>query len=141
MTHNEIKQALLKSYETDGGINHLDGTNLPSEESVNQLARDFMHILFPGFFDEKALTKSCVPTLVDALLARIETRLAAELEKALRFAKEPRASELAREHSATLLSRLPEIRRVVQTDVTAAYQGDPAARRPRKSSSPTRACW
>ena len=128
MTHDEIKQALLKSYETDGGINHLDGTNLPAEESVNQLARDFMHILFPGFFDEKALTKSCVPSLVDSLLARIETRLASELEKALRFAKEPRAGELARLHTASLLARLPEVRRIVQTDVSAAYQGDPAAR-------------
>ena len=128
MTHDEIKQALLKSYETDGGINHLDGTNLPAEESVNQLARDFMHILFPGFFDEKALTKSCVPSLVDSLLARIESRLASELEKALRFAKDPHAGERAREHTAALLARLPEVRRIIQTDVSAAYQGDPAAR-------------
>jgi serine O-acetyltransferase len=128
MTHDDIKRALLSSYETDGGINHLDGTNLPSEASVNQLARDFMHLLFPGFFDERSLTKSSVPNLVDTLLARIETRLASELGKALRFAKEPLASKLAREHTSALLARLPEVRRIVQTDVAAAYQGDPAAR-------------
>jgi serine O-acetyltransferase len=128
MTHDDIKSALLSSYDTDGGINHIDGTNLPSEESVNQLARDFMHILFPGFFEEKAVTKKDIPQLVEALLKRIESRLTSELEKALRFARDPRASELAREHTAALLARLPEIRRVVQTDVSAAYQGDPAAR-------------
>jgi serine O-acetyltransferase len=128
MTHDDIKRALLASYETDGGINHLDGTNLPSEASINQLARDFMHVLFPGFFDEKPVTKNDVPALVGALLSRIETRLTAELEKALRFAREVDAPAQARAHTAALLTRLPEVRRIVQTDVVAAYQGDPAAR-------------
>ena len=39
MSLDSIKQALLASYEADGGINHLDGTNLPSEESVNASPR------------------------------------------------------------------------------------------------------
>ena len=29
-----IKQALLESYVRDGGINHLDGVNLPSQDCV-----------------------------------------------------------------------------------------------------------
>jgi serine O-acetyltransferase len=128
MTHDDIKKALLSSYETDGGINHLDGTNLPSEESVNQLARDFMHLLFPGFFDERAITKNDVPALIDTLLLRIETRLTAEIEKALRFSSPAPHPLLASEHTSALLARLPAIRRVVQTDVSAAYTGDPAAR-------------
>jgi len=66
-----IKQALLASYRSDGGINHLDGVNLPSQESVNQLASDCMHLLFPGYFEESALTERQLPELVDGLLARI----------------------------------------------------------------------
>ena len=50
MSLSAIKQALLDSYARAGGINHLDGTNLPSQDSVNILARDCMHLLFPGFF-------------------------------------------------------------------------------------------
>ena len=38
MQLDEIKQALLASYRSHGGINHLDGVNLPSQASVNQLA-------------------------------------------------------------------------------------------------------
>ena len=45
---DDIKQALLASYRSHGGINHLDGVNLPSQASVNQLAADCMHLLFPG---------------------------------------------------------------------------------------------
>jgi serine O-acetyltransferase len=128
MTHAEIKSALLASYETDGGINHFDGVNLPTEESVNQLARDFMHLLFPGYFQESCLTKKDVPTLVDHLLREIETRLSAELEKCLRFNRDGDAPGRARELTAHILAQLPEVRRILQTDVAAAYEGDPAAR-------------
>ena len=50
MTPDAIKQALHASYARDGGINHLDGVNLPSQDTVAELARDFMHVLFPGYF-------------------------------------------------------------------------------------------
>jgi serine O-acetyltransferase len=32
MKLDAIKAALLASYEADGGINHLDGVNLPSQD-------------------------------------------------------------------------------------------------------------
>ncbi|MFT3869765.1 MAG: serine O-acetyltransferase [Nibricoccus sp.] len=128
MTHDEIKRALLASYETDGGINHLDGINLPAEESVNELARDFMHLLFPGYFQESCLSKKEVPGMLDGLLKKIETRLAAELEKCLRFNRDADPSARARELTTHLLAQLPVVRRILQTDVAAAYAGDPAAR-------------
>lgn len=128
MTHEEIKSALLASYETDGGINHLDGVNLPPQESVNQLARDFMHLLFPGYFEESALTKKDVPAMLDQQLRQIEKRLAEEIEKSLRFAVDPRPAERALELTQQTLAELPAVRRILQTDVIAAYQGDPAAR-------------
>jgi serine O-acetyltransferase len=128
MTHDEIKRALLTSYETDGGINHLDGINLPSQGSVNQLARDFMHLLFPGYFEESCLTKQDVPEMVDRQLRQIEKTLAEQIEKSLRFAREAEPGKRAKALTSELLGQLPELRRILQTDVTAAYQGDPAAR-------------
>ena len=124
----EIKQALLASYHSHGGINHLDGVNLPSQESVNQLAADCMHLLFPGYFEESALTERDLPKLVDRLLAQIDKRLAAEIEKCLRFAKAPEPAAKAREITTAFLSQFPELRKMVKTDVDAAYAGDPAAR-------------
>jgi serine O-acetyltransferase len=124
----EIKQALLASYRSHGGINHLDGVNLPSQESVNQLAADCMHLLFPGYFEESALSERDLPKLVDRLLAQIDRRLVAEIEKCLRFAKAPGAAAKAREITTAFLSQFPELRKMVKTDVDAAYAGDPAAR-------------
>jgi serine O-acetyltransferase len=128
MKHEQIKKALLNSYESDGGINHLDGVNLPSQESVNQLARDFMHLLFPGYFEDKALNKEEVPAMVDRLLGDIETRLISELEKCLRFGLHASPKERAAEIAEHMLGELPAIRRILQTDAEAAFHGDPAAR-------------
>jgi serine O-acetyltransferase len=128
MNLEQIKQALLASYRSDGGINHLDGSNLPSQESVNQLAADCMHLLFPGYFEESGLAQSDLPAHVEKILARVDRRLAAEIEKCLRFANVPDAAARAREHTSAVLEQFPELRKLIKTDVDAAYQGDPAAR-------------
>ncbi len=127
MNHDEITAALLASYESQGGINHLDGVNLPSQESVNVLARDCMHLLFPGYFDDSALEKSQVAAHVEGLLAKIERRLRSDVEKCLRFSRTPDAAARAEAVAAQALGQFPALRRLIQTDVAAAYQGDPAA--------------
>jgi serine O-acetyltransferase len=125
---DHLKQALLDSYRSDGGINHLDGANLPTHASVNQLAADCMHLLFPGYFEEKGLTERALPDHVGQLLIRIDQRAAAEIEKCLRFAQVADAATQARDRTRTFLDQLPALRKLIQTDVVAAYQGDPAAR-------------
>ena len=128
MNTDAIKASLLASYEADGGINHLDGVNLPSQESVNEAARDTMHLLFPGFFEDTGLIKKNVPAHIDALLTRLDVRLTSEIEKSLRFAKEEDSANKAATFAAEALSQLPALRKLIQTDVTAAFEGDPAAR-------------
>ncbi len=128
MPHDAIKKALLASYALGGGINHLDGANLPSQDKVVELARDLMHLLFPGFFEDSGLTQAEAPAWLDQMLTKVEKRLSAEIEKCLRYAKDADAKAKAEKLTADFLSSLPEVRRVVQTDVAAAYTGDPAAR-------------
>jgi serine O-acetyltransferase len=128
MKLDAIKAALLASYETDGGINHLDGVNLPSQASVNEIARECMHLLFPGYFEDRRLAKKDVPALVESLLARIGGALEVEIEKSLRFSSDPEPGARARVLAMEALGRLPELRKAIRTDVEAAYRGDPAAR-------------
>jgi len=127
MKSDAIRQALLDSYARDGGINHLDGVNLPSQDTVAELARDFMHVLFPGYFENTSLAKKDVPAWLEHILAKIERSLSTEIEKSLRFARDADPAANARRITTELLTQLPAIRRVVQTDVTAAFEGDPAA--------------
>ncbi len=128
MKHDAIKAALLASYEAYGGINHLDGVNLPGQESVNELARDCMRLLFPGYFEASALPRNKVPAHVDALLERLDRRFEAEIEKSLRYTRHAQPGARAREITAQMLGQFPALRQMIQTDVAAAYEGDPAAR-------------
>ncbi len=121
-------RALLESYDRHGGINHLDGPNLPSQDSVAALARTCMHVLFPGYFEAAALRRDAIEPWLAAQLADLRARLRAEAEKCLRFARDPDPAAAADRVADALLAALPRIRDVVQTDVTAAYAGDPAAR-------------
>jgi serine O-acetyltransferase len=132
-----LVEGILESYTEQGNINHLDGSNLPSEASVNRLAADLMHLLFPGFFETEPLTREAVPGLTRRRLASVHERLLADIEKSLRFARAadparaanfPHPAAQAAELADAVLARLPELRRIVQTDVQAAYAGDPATR-------------
>src|SRR4051812_20998865 len=96
---DDIQRALLESYTRHGGINHLDGVNLPSQQSVNQLAVDCMHLLFPGYFEATGLKEADLPAHVSRLLKRIDERLTTEIEKCLRFARVPSAADAAREQA------------------------------------------
>ena len=87
-----------------------------------------MHLLFPGFFEDSGLTKPEASEWLGKLLAKIEKRLIVELEKSLRFSKDEDAKGNAKRIAAEFLGWLPDVRRVVQTDVAAAFAGDPAAR-------------
>jgi serine O-acetyltransferase len=141
MTLDDITHALLASYENDGGINHFDGTNLPSEESVNQLCSEFMHLLFPGFFEQKPLTKQSVAGVTARRIAHIHSHLVAELEKSLRFSKSAEPAKKAEELAMDLLRALPTLRQVVRTDVAAPTMAIRPPGASRRSSSPTPACW
>jgi serine O-acetyltransferase len=128
MQPNALAQALLASYARDGGINHLDGPNLPSQDRVAELAARLMHVLFPGYFEAASLRKEEVAGWLEDLLTKIQQSLRLEIEKSLRFAADSDAAAKADTITTTTLASLPEIRRIVQTDVQAAYSGDPAAR-------------
>jgi serine O-acetyltransferase len=128
MPRSTLAQALLASYDRDGGINHLDGPNLPAQDRVAELARDFMHVLFPGYFEASALRRDDVAGWLEQHLGKIERSLHAELVKAFSFAGASDPVAEARRVADATLARLPGIRRVIQTDVNAAYTGDPAAR-------------
>lgn len=132
LTLEELTENLIVSYARLGGINHIDGKNLPSKLAIAEITRDLLRLLFPGFFDEKLIYSSGLRAETVTLLASVTGRLESEIAKSLDY--NPPA-ELANAdlgkvaHSLTLkfLQSLPHIRELLHTDIEAAYDGDPAA--------------
>jgi len=122
----------MASYQAVGGINHLDGKNLPSKRAIARITVDLLRLLFPGYFDEKVIHSSQIRAKTVALTASVQPRLETEIYKSLAYAPPPATPgrELrarARELTARFFRCLPAVRDLLQTDVEAAYNGDPAA--------------
>src|SRR6266567_5968634 len=85
-TVTELTDQLILSYARVGGINHLDGKNLPSKTATAGITQDLLRLLFPGFFDEKSIHSSELKvemvSLMDSLLGRLEDEIAKSLEYA-----------------------------------------------------------
>jgi serine O-acetyltransferase len=128
----QITERLTESYEREGGINHLDGKNLPSKRTIVDITADLLRLLFPGFFDETLIHSSQIQLETIALLGSVLTRLEHEVQKSLEYAQpEQYAKENPADiaHALTLkfLDCLPRIRELLSTDTDAAFNGDPAA--------------
>jgi serine O-acetyltransferase len=116
---------LLESYADCGGINHLTGVNLPSKMAVAALTQDLLHIIFPGFISEHQVAMKDLPHETALQLDSLQKRLRIEIAKSLDTL--PVEGQNAESVTLDFLRKLPEVRRIIQTDVEAAYQGDPAA--------------
>jgi serine O-acetyltransferase len=128
----KLTNELIASYARLGGINHLDGKNLPSKRIVTNITCDLLRLLFPGYFDEKLIHSSEIKMETAALLDSILGKLEDEIRKSLEYQPPenlPKNEITKAAHELTLefLGKLPAIREILKTDVTAAFDGDPAA--------------
>jgi len=128
----QLTDQLVASYAQSGGINHLDGKNLPSKRAIALITVDLLRLLFPGFFDEKPIHSSEIKLETANLLDSVLGRLEDEIYKSLEYAPPPEVKKKELRPQAARLTReflagLPCIREILQTDAEAAYNGDPAA--------------
>jgi serine O-acetyltransferase len=128
----QLTERLMESYARAGGINHVDGKNLPSKHAIADIAADLLRLLFPGFFDEKPIQFSEIEAVTIALLESVAERLGNEIGKSLEYAppaghEDLNLPDMARTLTLKFLGNLPRVRELLQTDTEAAYNGDPAA--------------
>jgi serine O-acetyltransferase len=128
----QLTGKLLASYAEVGGINHLDGKNLPSKRAITGITRDLLRLLFPGFFDERPVHSSEIKAETAALLCSVQPHLRNEILKSLAYNPPPEypsknLRSVAQSLTLQLLESLPRLRELLHTDIQAAYNGDPAA--------------
>jgi serine O-acetyltransferase len=129
-----IVDGIVKNYETIGGMDHLEGKDLPSKKVVIEVLDDLFTVLFPGYLGKEGITKANIKYSLGTTLTSVYTRLTNEVEKSLKYICRKitecphdvcltRAQVVVKE----LLEQIPEIRKVLSGDIEAAYKGDPAA--------------
>ena len=107
---------------------------LPSLTSVISIIEDLRSVLFPGYFGIAELDMCSMEFHVGSTLDRAQRNLKEQIHRGLCFActgKEKDQYQKCDEKAALIthafLDRLPEVQRLLETDVQATYKGDPAA--------------
>ena len=117
-------QKLIESYRDEGGVNAGDEPGLPSKPEVASLSLQLMQLLFPGYHGVGPVGKLDLSSLT---MDRVKV-LAGDLRRAFQAVLSGKDDATATAVVSKLFHELPAIRTVLQTDVEAAYDGDPAAR-------------
>jgi len=127
-----VAEQLVESYSACGRLHHLGHEPLPSREAVAEITAELTELLFPGFGRRQNLHHANIGRHVGILIETLHDKLALQLARALKHehCDEAPESDFEAEGQAKameLLRRLPDIRRILEDDVEAAYRGDPAA--------------
>ena len=108
----------------------------PSRKVVIEAVEALRSVLFPGYFGHSELNSESIRYHVGSTLDHVLRTLQEQVQRGLCFICEedpdqcPTCNSHALEISREFLARLPAVRRLLATDVQAAYEGDPAASSP-----------
>lgn len=135
---DNLKQAveMLADRQSISNMCHmrLCGEPLPSQQAVRSIIDLTRMILFPGFFGSEGVNSYNLEYVIGIRCEELNNILTNQITAALALQKNcgeaidlPRLEKKAADISMRLIGQLPEMRRVLHTDVSAIYRGDPAA--------------
>jgi serine O-acetyltransferase len=129
----EITEALVATYAECTGMHHLGHSPLPSREAINTILGDLIEVLYPGFGRRQNLHIGNVEYYVGELIDSLHDKLIQQIARALRHEQGGEQPQLdfeaiAQQKTLEFLRGLPDVRGILEQDVLAAFEGDPAAK-------------
>ncbi|RLB55894.1 MAG: serine acetyltransferase [Deltaproteobacteria bacterium] len=135
--YEELESAInevVASYDGDEAIDNLESAALPNSRSVIEAMGHLQSVLYMGFFSTRRLNRDNLRHGVAEHLYAAHEILVAQIERATHYdhwiGRTPVAPDAGSGESVVLalFRAIPQIRRMLNLDVMAAYEGDPAAR-------------
>lgn len=114
---------------------HRDGNPLPSSKRLEEIIDLSRSILFPGYFGKSRVNIDTIQYQIGVNVEKLHRLLSEQILAGLCFScgetKNIHCNECkaeAEQITTQLIAKFPELRRILGTDVTAAFNGDPAAK-------------
>ena len=129
----DVIDLIAASYDSDAEINNLDSAALPNKRAVITAFNHIMPVLYMGFFSTRALNRTNLRYALSEHLYPAQDILVEQIERAVRYQErmgrlgDKKPDGWSEDVVLRLLERIPELRRLLNADVRAAYDGDPAA--------------
>ncbi len=124
-----IVNSILEDYGSGRDIDRLELMRCPDRDVVIDIIKKLRRIIYPGYFRDKNYQYYNIKANLSALIEDVMFHLTSQIKLVFQSTgeEEAAAAQQAQDICLTFFSRIPEIRAVVQTDLQAAYDGDPAA--------------
>ena len=143
-TMNEVVDELSQpaSYK-DLCHEHHEGAPMPSAEALRSIVELLRSIIFPGYYGKSTINRGTLKYHIGVNVERLFAMLVEQIQAGLSFADYCNVAAYAAYNQQTIntelrrmaasraemfITKLPEIRRILATDVVAAFNGDPAAK-------------
>lgn len=129
----EITEAIIRSCEEPGSFTHINHEPIPSRQEVVSIVHALQKLIFPGYFSRESLDATNLRYKIGHSVSRLFDTMAQQIIHSLRhdcFRYDrpcSHCSEQGYETATKLFRAIPGLRRILATDVNAAYDGDPAA--------------
>ncbi len=124
-----LVDGILADYGKGRQIDRMETVRLPDKAAVIDMIDKLRWIIFPGYSKDKNYkvynAKHNLSMLIEDVFYNLNKQIALALQGAGEM--EETAKQKAEEMSLQFFRRIPSVRAVVQTDLQAFYDGDPAA--------------
>ena len=138
----DLVNVILDSYNECDITARIDEENMLNKDILIEIIDEIRKVLFPGFFDNNKVRSEYLKFLVGERLEFIQYHLKKQVSNAFanqdvcRECSKAQAEEKAEEVVFEFLKKIPKIREYLNTDIQAAYDGDPAAYSTRPDGQP-----
>ena len=124
-----IVDTIMEDYQGGRYIDKMESFRRPDRDVVVDIIEKLRRILFPGYVREKNYrmynAKHNLSMLIEDVMFNLNRQIALVYQS---LGEEPTAAQThAQEVCLEFFSRIPQVRAMLQTDLEAAYEGDPAA--------------
>lgn len=135
LTFEQEIQALvgrvLEDYGKNRVIDRLELSMQPDVQTIEELTSKLFKIVFPGFFRDHTYRiyslKNSVSSILEDISFHLDRQIAIALKGSGSGYGEEEAARTAERMTADFIAKLPEIRAMADMDLSAAFDGDPAA--------------
>ena len=124
-----VVDSILQDYEAGRDIDKLDMLRRPDKDVIIDVIEKLRRIVFPGYYKDKNYriynAKHNLSMLIEDVMFNLNRQIALVFQSA--GEEEASAQTHAEQTCLEFFRQIPQIRAVVQTDLEAFYDGDPAA--------------
>lgn len=124
---------ILSDYQKEKTIDQGDTVNQLDKEAIIEIVNKLQQIIFPGYFKNKKYKfytqKNNLTMLLEDVLYNLNKQVVIVFEHIPEYdgRTHEQIEQAAKEKCVRFLRKIPDVRALIETDVQAAYDGDPAA--------------